>query len=334
MNEQEIKDKLIKYAEAYIAGYTDSIKSHYQEIYWKVIQNNLELAFFPLYDRILGKDVSVKALFSENDFYMFFLEQKKVRVGKYINAINDENYSKQWTMDTPSDKRLVQVKKSLGIGEKPKLPILGKVNVPGASIITYPISHISSQGESHGRSKGQQDARQAEKELPRVQEWSKKTNKKLEFTERYYELKKSNISPQQRGHNFEVLWREVLDFYGWQTKKIQISGEQNDFTAIYQGIHVLGEVRWFKEAMSGAKMREFLGKLDARPQTIGLFISHSGVSEGGLDVVRRAINTKTVVIFGKSEIEQILEGRGHPGKVFQKGLRDVYDFVFEKHLKT
>ena len=134
---------------------------------------------------------------------------------------------------------------------------------------------------------------------------------------------------QLRGQEFERLWRDALSFYGWKPKKIRIAGEDNDFTAIYQGLHILGEVRWFEDAMDGAKVREFLAKLDPRPQTIGLFVSHSGVNAGGMSVFRRAVNTKTVVVFERSQIEDILLRKVDPGQVFSELLRDAYDYIFE-----
>jgi restriction endonuclease Mrr len=93
----------------------------------------------------------------------------------------------------------------------------------------------------------------------------------------------------------------------------------------------LGEVRWFNDPMNGSKMREFLGKLDPRPQTIGLFISHSGLDEGARSVVRRAVNSKTVVVFERNEIETVLLERNDPGAIFDEGLRNAYDYIFEQH---
>jgi hypothetical protein len=139
------------------------------------------------------------------------------------------------------------------------------------------------------------------------------------------------LSAQARGQAFEKLWREVLTFYDWRPKKIRIPGEENDFTAIYQGLHILGEVRWFDEPMNGGKMREFLGKLDPRPQTIGLFISHSGFDEGARSVVRRAVNSKTVVLFDRKKIEAVLVEHVEPGAIFDEELRNAYDYIFEQH---
>lgn len=138
---------------------------------------------------------------------------------------------------------------------------------------------------------------------------------------------------QERGRKFELLWHDILDFYGWKPKKFRISGEENDFTAIYQGNHILGEVRWFDDdkPMTGSKMREFLGKLDPRPRTIGLFVSHSGFDKGAISVARRAVNTKTVVLLDKTTIEKILLGQSDPSNIFEEKLRDVYDSIFEQY---
>jgi hypothetical protein len=83
--------------------------------------------------------------------------------------------------------------------------------------------------------------------------------------------------------------------------------------------------------MNGGKMREFLGKLDPRPQTIGLFISYSGLDRGAWSVVRRAVNSKTVVIFEMREIEAVLVQRADPAAIFDEGLRNAYDYIFEQH---
>jgi restriction endonuclease Mrr len=83
--------------------------------------------------------------------------------------------------------------------------------------------------------------------------------------------------------------------------------------------------------MNGGKMREFLGKLDPRPQTIGLFISHSGFDEGARSVVRRAVNSKTVVLFDRKKIEAVLVEHVEPGAIFDEELRNAYDYIFEQH---
>ncbi|WP_433479188.1 hypothetical protein ACQPZP_20450 [Spirillospora sp. CA-142024] len=93
-----------------------------------------------------------------------------------------------------------------------------------------------------------------------------------------------DLTPQDRGTQFERLWRDLLSFHGWHPKKIRIRDEDNGFTALYNGLHILGETRWFATPMKGGKMREFLAKLDTRPQTVGLFVLHSGYDDGALSL--------------------------------------------------
>jgi hypothetical protein len=74
---------------------------------------------------------------------------------------------------------------------------------------------------------------------------------------------------------------------------------------------------------------DFAGHPNPRPQTIGLFISHSGVNNGARSVARRAANSKTVVIFELPEIEKIMLEFANPGPIFDEKLRDAYDYIFE-----
>jgi hypothetical protein len=82
--------------------------------------------------------------------------------------------------------------------------------------------------------------------------------------------------------------------------------------------------------MAGGKMREFLSKLDPRPQTVGLFVSWSGFDEGAIGVARRSVATKTVVLFEKDDIEKVLLDHVDLGGLFNEKLRAVYDLLFEK----
>jgi hypothetical protein len=47
--------------------------------------------------------------------------------------------------------------------------------------------------------------------------------------------------------------------------------------------------------------------------------------------VRRAVNSKTVVLFGRKEIEAILVEHVDLGAIFDEGLRNAYDYLFEQH---
>lgn len=266
------------------------------------------------------------------DFFMFFLDEPGVEIEIYEDASDVSEFGRNWTLNTPIDQRIRKVKEHLGIeGAKIVRMTRGSdvLNVGADMMSPQMVKRLSEPGFRYGTGKGNQAGAAVEGEIPELKEQLKKAATQTEIMIRYVQLTQSDMSHQNRGREFEKLWRDVLDSYGWRTKKFRISGEENDFTAIYQGLHILGEVRWHSEPMDGGKMREFLAKLDPRPQTIGMFISYSGVDDGARSVIRRSVNTKTVIIFDSEDIEKVILQLGNPGPIFDEKLREAYDYLFE-----
>jgi hypothetical protein len=328
MNDTEIESALRAYASAFIRGYSEALDNNYPDVTRKIRELGFASSFFPLHGREPGRDVALAVLSTEFDFYLYFVDEQDTLIKVFTEAGDREGFTREWTFDTPDGKRSERVIEYLGFADDPPLKL---VNVPGTRFLGFDAAYMAEQGRRHGNNFGNQDGKKAEQALPALLESSQRTERQAAFAQRYEELRASASSAQARGQAFEKLWREVLTFYDWRPKKIRIPGEENDFTAIYQGLHILGEVRWFDEPMNGGKMREFLGKLDPRPQTIGLFISHSGFDEGAWSVVRRAVNSKTVVLFDRKKIEAVLVEQVDPGAIFDEGLRNAYDYIFEQH---
>jgi len=59
-------------------------------------------------------------------------------------------------------------------------------------------------------------------------------------------------------------------------------------------------------------------------------ILHSGVNLGALSVLRRAVNSKTVVVFERADIEKVLVRHEDIGPIFDEKLRSAYDYLFEE----
>jgi hypothetical protein len=335
MEDVDIESKMTTYATEFLKSYTDTIYNNFPGALERISEFGMEAKYFPLHQRVLGEDTAIAVLFTSSDFYMFFLADPDCIVARLKNADGDPAFSRGWTFDTPTNQRIPQVRDELGISVS---SIVGLdrdsecVNVPGTDFVSTPVEDMVHHGQRHGNDAGNRAGQLAEEDLPDLLRELERRSRQASFSERYAALAESDLSPQTRGQEFEKLWRDVLEFHGWHPKKIRIPGEENDFTAIYQGLHILGEVRWFKddEPMNGGKMREFLGKLDPRPQTIGLFISHSGLNEGAWSVVRRAVNSKTVVVLDRVDIEAVLAHHADIGKIFNKKLRDAYDYIFEE----
>jgi hypothetical protein len=325
---------LLDYGREFIRGYDYALDTNYPEVVKFIGESGLAGDYFPLYGRQLGVNVAMAMFLAEADFYVFFLDEPGVgmKILKIDSAAGRGDFGSEWTISTPEERRIHRVKEYLGLEGAHLLqvaPFADFFNTPGINPVSFGMKPIGKQGYVDGSGAGNITGFVTESEIPDIKERLQKDASQRELTERYAQLTESGMSPQVRGIEFEKLWRQVLDFHGWRPKKIRIPGEDNDFTAIYQGLHILGEVRWFDEPMTGGKMREFLAKLDPRPQTIGLFVSHSGVDAGGLAVVRRAVNSKTVVIFGQDEIEKIMLEPADPGPIFEEKLRDAYDYIFE-----
>jgi hypothetical protein len=280
-------------------------------------------------------DLAIAVFHTQIDFYLFFLDEPDTEIKTVRSAVayNTNEFGWKWLSDTPAKRRIQRVKEYLGLEEARMLqaaPSLDAINVPERNFIASDSLNMRVDGHRHGVNFGTQAGERAENVVPMVGEVLRRAARQSEISERYRHLLESSMSAQARGQEFEKLWRDVLDFYGWKPKKFRIPGEENDFTAIYQGLHILGEVRWFEAPMDGGKMREFLAKLDPRPQTIGLFISYSGVDRGARSVLRRAVNSKTVVIFDKTDIEKVVIESAAPGPIFDEKLRDAYDYIFER----
>lgn len=338
-----IRAGLIEYVVEFLKGYQYAIDTNFPDVKTFVLESRLDRALLPLYGRQLGVNVAIAVFASDSRLFVFFTDEPDVEIQAYAEGAvsNSGESDREWGFNTPIIQQVQRAIEHLGI-EESKIFQLG--DAKGAIFIST-IDTMSIQGGArpslaghptrvvngyrNGVSFGNAAGQQAEAAVPQLKQMFQRHADQRAISARYRELVDSGMSPNARGIEFEKLWRDVLDFYGWKAKKIRIPGEDNDFTAIYQGLHILGEVRWFDKPMDGGKMREFLAKLDPRPQTIGLFISHSDVDKGGMSVVRRAVNSKTVVIFGKAEIEQIMLESADPGSIFDEKLRDVYDNIFE-----
>jgi hypothetical protein len=324
---------VLEYTKEFIKGYTETVDAHYANAKTVISGAGLDYDYFPLYGRQFGVDLAIAFFYTQIDFYLFFLDKPDTETVAARSAVADatSGFGREWVFDTPDERRIQRVREYLGLEEATVLqpaPSLDAINVPGTNFIARDVLDIKVAGHGHGVNFGNQAGARAESALPAVKELLRKAASQADMAGRYRRLTSPGMIPQDRGREFEKLWRDVLDSYGWQTKKVRIPGEENDFTAIYQGLHILGEVRWVNRPMSGAKLREFLAKLDPRPQTIGLFISYSGVDQGARAVIRRAVNSKTVVIFSKKDIDKVMLG-SDPGPIFDEKLRNAYDYIFE-----
>jgi hypothetical protein len=335
VGQDETHQKLVAFAEGYLAGYETAVDEHFDDLLVVARQLRESERVFPLYGRRIGVDTAVAALLTSTCLQVFLVEQPASSVLMFQEAPDDPDFNQGWLLRTTDEIRARQAREFLGLWDEVDFVVLGYVELQGTGAFADSSQDLRFRGQQFGISAGNRDGLRARADSVALTERLRAQNRRHRFKRIYSDLLRTpKEAAQMRGQRFEVLWRDVLESQGWHPRKFRIAGEENDFTAIYQTSHVLGEVRWFAEPINGSQMREFLGKLDPRPATIGLFISNSGFDRGAVAVARRAVNSKTVILFSQNDIEAVLLNGEDPGNLFTEKLRKVYDEVFEDTLRA
>jgi len=327
----EVEGKVVAYAQALLRSYRAAVEANFG-----ALARELELlgqcsALFPLYGRQVGLDTGLVLFSGEVDFYLFFIDEPGVGLTTWRHAAGDDGFDREWTFNTPDEMRARVVREQLGLGEE---DVLTMINVPGLNFIDFTTEAMVRDASHHGTGRANGHGARAEQQLPALRSAFQDAQVRAGFRASYGAMHQWSGTPQTRGIAFEKLWREVLGFHGWHPKKVTIDGEDDDFTAIRNGAHILGEVRWYAGPMTGGKAREFLAKFSPRPATTGLFISYTGYDDGARAVFRRAVGTTAVVLFGKDEIDDVLDRGADLGALFDVRLREVYDYLFEGPSKS
>jgi hypothetical protein len=333
LSAHEIEQRLTAYATELLRNYTAAIDANFALASEMLEEMDLRDQYLPLYGRQLGVDTRVEVLYTLSRFYLFFMHGDSPQPVRYTDETDNPRFADEVQRKLPSRNAWLMAISQLGLQMTELVPLrpgLDGIYIGGTNFLQRSLESIVAAGVDHGTRTGNHAGELVSAQLPQLrQRFSEELHREL-LKHRFTTLCESEVTPQRRGQDFELIWRDVLDFFGWHPHKFRLAGEENDFTALYQGLHILGEVRWYAAPMSGGKMREFLGKLDPRPQTIGLFISYSGLDEGAWSVIRRSRGSKTVVIFDRLDIEAVLIHGADPGELFSRKLRETYDYIFEK----
>lgn len=331
---KHFEENAIIYAEEFLRGFNETTLQYYGQEVEEIVTKGYPWIYHTLYRKELGKSVSIAVFVADKDFYLFFVKPTGAKIMKLLNEYGNPDFNSEWTHHTPPEKKkekvmsLLRITGSHTIGEE--------INIGGMTFLLEDKSNIRRSGEEHGRSKAIQYGEAAKTYIPQLRAYVQNTSAKLSIRMRYQTLKDNASKPrgiqltaQQVGHEFESLIRDLLNVYGWQARKIQLPGEGNDFTAIFEGHHILGEAKWEKKPIGGEVVHAFAAKLAPRPQTIGILISFSGFADGAYAAVRRHIQNRTIVFIEKEHLDKIIVSLTDPGEIFSIELRNVYDYLFE-----
>lgn len=330
----ELTKKVLAYAVAFLDGYHQNIHKYYSEPVDEVMKLGFPLPTGSIYQKRID-DVSIKTFYASNEFHIYFIKKGEYQVELYDYSENPD-YSRDWTHNTPTDIKHVQVEELLNITPS---DILIKVSIPGVSnYLSYDISQLEKDGLSHGNSRGTMVGDTAIQLLPSYKAQDEHTRSLIQFSLRYKELITTYEKPQKTkseslaiGHKFEQLWRDILNYWDWQAKKIELDGERDDFTAMYKGNHIVGECRWVNKPQDADEVRAFAAKLNTRARSIGLMVAYSGFNQNALKQVKSLVHSgQTIVLFTKSQIDQIILNFVSPDEIMDKEYREVLDYLYEK----
>ena len=137
-----------------------------------------------------------------------------------------------------------------------------------------------------------------------VKEW----RKTLQRAERFEALKTNDsITPQKRGHEFEIILQAILEEEGWTCEKnVRGVGEEHDIVVHRDREYYLAECKWVQEKTDTGTIRNFRDKLTARVGTHGLFFSMSGYTSEAVASAEGRLESAIPLLFGPGDIEAIM----------------------------
>lgn len=120
----------------------------------------------------------------------------------------------------------------------------------------------------------------------------------------------STLSPQDRGYAFESFLQNLFDVYGLKPREpFRNRGEQIDGSFVLGHETYLVEAKWTGTLTPAADLHVFQGKLEQKVAWArGLFISHAGFTEDGLQAFGRG---KQIVCMDGYDLYEMLQ-RGLP----------------------
>jgi len=132
----------------------------------------------------------------------------------------------------------------------------------------------------------------------------------------------NNLAPLQRGFAFERFLKNLFDANGLSARSsFRLVGEQIDGSFELSSETYLLEAKWQGAPIGAADLRSFNAKVeDKAAWSRGLFVSHSGFSDEGLEAFGRG---KRVICVDGLDLYEILEKRLALPEVLRKKVRRV-----------
>jgi hypothetical protein len=224
MDDTEIEERLIDFASEYIHSYLDALNQNFSDTLETLKSSNLIGKYLPLYGRMVGVNCSIAVFVASASLQIFFLDEMNSAIKAWKIDLESSQFNQRWTFDTPEHIRKRQVTELLGVDPRAEI---GFLSIPATNPLGLEVDDNNSYkyiAQDAGRNATNAAGTLAQVNLPTILAEVDRASRHQEFAERYAVLVSRTDSPQQRGIDFEQLWREVLTFRGWHPKKFGVSG--------------------------------------------------------------------------------------------------------------
>ncbi|MEQ1622969.1 MAG: restriction endonuclease [Methylococcales bacterium] len=135
----------------------------------------------------------------------------------------------------------------------------------------------------------------------------------------------TDMSPQQRGYQFEKFLKKLFDAFALQAEKpFRLVGEQIDGSFVLDSDTYLVEAKWQNEQTGVGDLHAFHGKLDQRASWgRGLFVSYSGFTEQGLIAFGRA---RKVICLDGRDLSEMFQRQLPLPEVLRRKVRRAVEY--------
>jgi hypothetical protein len=117
----------------------------------------------------------------------------------------------------------------------------------------------------------------------------------------------SQRNPNVRGIQFQGLIAKALGNQEWNSEEsVRTSYEEVDIFINRDSAYYLIECKWTRDPTSPEATSHLLAKLNRRDGTRGILMSMSGFTSGAVESVEDAGHHKIILLFGKNDIEEII----------------------------
>ena len=154
--------------------------------------------------------------------------------------------------------------------------------------------------------------------IEQFKEWQKQKS----FVDTFDKI--SQVSPQQRGREFQKLLSYILEYNGWQQEEsVKTSYEEIDVIVHKNREFHLIECKWEKVPIEAKEINNLFGKLSKRANTNGIIVSMSGFTSGAVQAVQDSANQKLIILFGQEDFKEILYNRKSFEELLDKKYKEL-----------